>query len=246
MRWVLDGLGLARSVLFTLPLIYLITLALSLVWFVILPFDRGGELQHRLCRFWARSLLRVSLVRVQVRGAENLEPGRHYVYVANHQSYADIPVLFGYLPATFRIMAKASLFYIPIIGWYLRWNGHLPVTWKNPVADARRLLQAIKYIREERSVVVFPEGGRSLSGQLGEFKTGIFLAAIKGAAPVVPVTIVGSRHLLARRSWHIRPGRIELIIEPPVRTEGLGRDQLNLLVEQVRRPMERNLRGDSQ
>lgn len=246
MRQVLEGLGLLRSLLFTLPLIYVITIALSVVWLILVPFDRSGERQHRLCRFWARLLLLVSLVRVRVRGAENLEPGGRYVYVANHQSYADIPVLFGYLPVRFRIMAKASLFYLPIVGWYLRWNGHLPVTWKNPVADARRLLQAVKYIRQGYPVVVFPEGGRSVSGSLEEFKTGIFLAALKVGAPVVPVTIVGSRPVLARGSWHVRPGRIELMIDPPVRTEGLGRDQLDSLVAQVRERMEHNLKGESQ
>lgn len=243
MRWLLEPLGFLRTLLFTLPVIYLGTLVLGLVWVLVLPFDSTGRRLHVLARLWSQLTLAASLVRVRRQGLENLAPGQAYVFVANHQSYMDIPLLFACLPAPFRIMAKASLFSIPIIGWHLRRTGNLPISFNNPRADARRLLEAVRYIREGHSLLVFPEGQRSISGEVEEFKTGIFLAAVKVGAPIIPVTIRGTRHVLPRNSWTVRPGRVELIFDPPVATAGLGRADVGGLVARVRQRIEENFRG---
>lgn len=243
MRRLLDTLGLLRSLLFTIPLIYVCTIVFGLVSLLVSPFDHGGRRQHLVARAWARVILGICLARVEVRGLENLEPGKHYVYISNHHSYVDIPIMFAHLPIEFRIMAKATLFPIPFLGWHLQRTGHLPIGRKNVYADARRLLQAVNYIREGVSVVVFPEGGRSVSGELEEFKTGVFLAAIKVGAPIIPVTIRGSRAVLSPRSWQIRPGRVELIFDSAVETAGLGKEQLDALVARVRERIEQNYRG---
>ena len=243
MRWLLDWVGFLRTLLFTIPLIYLYTVVLGLVWALVLPFDPTGRRLHSLARLWSRLILATSLVRVRRRGLENLVPGQHYVYVANHQSYMDIPILFAYLPVPFRIMAKASLFSIPIVGWHLRRTGNLPISFTNVRADARRLLEAVRYIREGHSIVVFPEGRRSVSGGIEEFKTGIFLAALKAGAPIIPVTIRGTRRVLPRDSWTIRPGHVELIFDSPVVTTGLGKERLDELVARVRQRIEENFLG---
>lgn len=247
MRKVVEGLGFLRTLFFTLPLIYLSTVALGVVAEAIAPFDRQRRWQHQLARLWARVLLVCSLVRVRVRGRERLTAGGRYVYVANHQSYADVPVLLACLPPGVRFMAKASLFAIPFTGWYMRRAGHLPIDIDatNVHANARQLLQAVRAIRQGHSIVVFPEGGRSRSGALEEFKTGIFLAALKAGAPVVPVTVVGTNRVLAMDSWVIHPGRVELVFDQPVATEGMGRAQLDGLVQRVRERMEQNLREAS-
>lgn len=245
MRLLVAALGTVRSLLFTLPLIYLCTIVLGLLAWMLSPLDPGAQCQHALARLWARIILAVSLVRVRVRGREKLEPGRPYVYVANHQSYMDIPILFACLPVGFRILAKASLFPIPFLGWYLRRTGNLPISFgrKGVYAEARQLLQAVRYLRQGQPLVVFPEGGRSVSGQLEEFRTGIFWAAVKAGAPLASLTIVGSRRVLPCGSWHIRPSRVQLIIDGPVSTEGLQRAQLDALVARVRRQIDQNLQG---
>lgn len=247
MRLLLAALGSVRSLLFTLPLIYLLTIVLGLLAWLLSPFDPGARRQHALARLWARIILAISLVRVHVRGREKLEPGRHYVYVANHQSYMDIPILFACLPVGFCILAKASLFPIPFLGWYLRRTGHLPISFgrKGVYAEARQLLQAVRSLRQGRPLVVFPEGGRSASGRPEDFRTGIFWAAVKVGAPVVPLTIAGTSRVLTRGSWHIRPGGVQLIIDSPVSTEGLHKAQLDSLVARVRRRMDENLGGGS-
>jgi 1-acyl-sn-glycerol-3-phosphate acyltransferase len=243
MRPVLEGLGFLRTLLFTLPLLYLATLVLGLAAEAAVPFDRQDQGQHTLARLWARVLLAASLIRVRVRGKENLDWGKHYVFVANHVSYFDVPVLLATLPAGIQFMAKRSLFAIPFTGWYMRRSGHMPIEidGNNVRANARQLLQAVRQIRQGHSIAVFPEGGRSLSGELQEFKAGIFLAALKVGAPVVPVAITGTKAVLRRNSWTIRPGQVELILDPPVETEGMNKTQLGELVAQVRERIEQHL-----
>ena len=248
MQGLLGVLGLLRTLFFTLPLIYLSTLGLGLVNEGFALFNRRGAHQHTVVRWWARGLMAVSLIRLRVRGQENLEPGRHYVYVANHQSYFDIPVLLVSLPPGTRFMAKASLFPFPFLGWYMSRMGFLPIALgaNNARANARQLLQAVRQIRQGHSIVVFPEGGRSMSGELEEFRAGIFLAAVKVGAPVVPLTLKGTRRALAAKSWNIRPGPVELVIDAPVGTEGMTREHLPQLVGRVREAMENNLREASE
>jgi 1-acyl-sn-glycerol-3-phosphate acyltransferase len=248
MPGLLGVLGLVRTLFFTLPLIYLSTLALGLVNEGFALFNRRGAHQHTIVRWWARGLMAVSLIRLRVRGQENLEPERHYVYVANHQSYFDIPVLLVTLPPGTRFMAKASLFPIPFLGWYMSRMGFLPIALgaNNIRANARQLLQAVKQIRQGHSIVVFPEGERTTSGEVEEFRAGIFLAAVKVGAPVVPLTLKGTRRVMAAMSWNIRPGPVELVIDAPVGTEGMTREQLPQLMGRVRDAIENNLREVSE
>lgn len=236
MSGLLGFLGTLRTVLFTLPLFYVITLTMGLVVQAIIPFDRGGRVQDRFARLWARLLLAVSLARVRVVGSERLEGERHYVYVANHSSYFDILALLVGLPVGVRFMAKASLFPIPFVGWYLRRTGHMPIDLREASvqANARQLLRAVGLIRQGRSLIVFPEGGRTATGEMGEFKVGIFLAASRAGIPVVPVAIAGSARVLPHSSWAIRPGTVTLFFSPPMEAAGEGREGLDQFVADVR------------
>jgi 1-acyl-sn-glycerol-3-phosphate acyltransferase len=221
MRRLAEALSYLRTFLVTLPLVYLSTVVFGSVSLVVSLFDATGRGQHACARVWARSLLLFAGVRVVVRGLENIAPGRTYIFAANHQSYMDIPVAFARLPVNFRIMAKASLFHIPFLGWHLRRSGHLLVERDNPLRAARSLLAAASHIRSGTPVFVFPEGGRSPDGHFQEFKAGMFLLAIKAGVPVIPVTLNGTRAVLKMRSWNIRPGRVEMILHAPIPTEGL-------------------------
>jgi 1-acyl-sn-glycerol-3-phosphate acyltransferase len=227
-------LGYLRSLVVTIPLIYVLTI----LWGTISAFaalaDGSGRLQHACARWWARCLLAVCGVRVRVRGAEHLEPGRTYVFSANHQSYLDIPVVFAWLPADFRIMAKASLFHFPFLGWHLRRSGHMPVERNNPARAARSLLAAAGHVRRGTAVFIFPEGGRSPDGRLREFKSGAYLLAIKAETPVVPVTISGTYAALPMHSWLVRPARVELLLHSPIPTTGMTSKSSESLAAQVR------------
>lgn len=232
-KWV-EAISYLRSLVVTIPLVYLATIFWGSLSLLVSLVDSNGRAQHACARWWARTLLVLSRVRVTVRGAENIESGHAYVFAANHQSYIDIPLLFGYLPANFRIMAKSSLFLLPFLGWHLRRSGHLSIARDNPQQAARSLLEAARHVREGTPVFIFPEGGRSLDGRLDKFKAGTFLLAIKAGVPVVPLTVNGTRNVLRVNSWHIRPARVELIIHPPIPTQGMRSSSAEQLSAQVR------------
>lgn len=231
---LLRALSHARSLLITIPLCYLATVVWGTLSLVVSAFDSTGRVQHLCARGWARTLLLLAGARVTVRGAENLEPGRTYIFAANHQSYFDIPVAFGYLPANFRIMAKSSLFHIPFLGWHLRRSGHMPIERANPRRAARSVLEAATHVRAGTSVFVFPEGGRSPDGSMKEFKAGTFLLAIKAQVPVIPVTLNGTRAVLKMNSFHVHPGRVEMILHAPISTEGMHSHSADELCARVR------------
>ena len=240
---LLYGLSWLRSLLFTIPLIFFSTIVMGLVSLAVSPFDPAGRLQHALARLWARQLLLVSLARVRVEGLANLAPGGQYVFIINHSSYLDIPIVFASLPVEFRILAKASLFPLPFLGWHLGRTGHLPVGGRDPHTRGLRVRQAVRFLRQGKSLAVFAEGGRSKSGALGEFKPGIFLAAVKAGVPVVPVTLAGSRALQPLDTWIIRPGRAAFILDAPIPTQGLRCQDLDALIARVRARIEEILRG---
>jgi len=241
MGLLVNAVGYLRSVLVTIPLVYLATVLFGSVSLVVSMFDARGNAQHAVARSWARVLLWLCGVRVAVKGLEHIEPGKTYVFTANHQSYMDIPVAFAHLPANFRIMAKASLFHIPFLGWHLRRSGHLSVARGNPRRAARSLLEAATHIGKGTPVFVFPEGGRTPDGKMHEFKPGVFLLAIKAQAPVAPVTLRGTFEVLPMHSWHIRPARVEMTLHAPIPTTGMHSDAAPALAAQVRALLARDL-----
>ncbi len=228
------AVGYVRSVIVTIPLVYLSTIFWGSLSLLVSATDASGRRQHTCARWWARTLVWASGSRVHVRGLEHIQAERTYVFAGNHQSYMDIPVLFGYLPANFRIMAKSTLFHIPFLGWHLSRSGHMPIARENPRRAARSLLEAASHVRAGTSVFVFPEGGRSLDGRLAEFKAGTFLLAIKAGVPIVPITLNGTRSLLKIKSWYLRPTRLELVLHAPIPTEGLHPGAADSLSVQVK------------
>jgi 1-acyl-sn-glycerol-3-phosphate acyltransferase len=231
---LLDPLGYFRSLAVTIPLVYLSTIFWGSLSLLVSLFDKTGHGQHWCSRWWARTLLFVSRARVRVRGLENVPPESTCIFAANHQSYMDIPVLFGYLPGQFRIMAKSSLFKLPFLGWHLTTSGHMPIERDNPRRAARSLLEAARHIKSGTRVFIFPEGGRTIDGRLAEFKAGTFLLAIKAGVPVIPVTVNGTRGILKINSWHIRPGHVEMILHPPIPTAGMHTDSAEELCAHVK------------
>jgi 1-acyl-sn-glycerol-3-phosphate acyltransferase len=231
---LLSALRTVRSLLVSVPLIYLATIFWGTLSLACSLFDARGHWQHACARGWARTLLFLCRVRVRVRGLEHLPRNAPCVLAANHQSYLDIPVAFGYLPVSFRIMAKASLFHIPFLGWHLRRSGHMPIDRANPRRAARSALAAAAHVRGGVPVFVFPEGGRSRDGRLGEFKAGTFLLAIKAGVPVVPVTLRGTRDALAFDSWVLHPAEVEMILHPPISSQGMRSKDAEALSAQVK------------
>lgn len=201
--------------------------------------DRKGNFGHCCARAWARLILKTTGVVAEVDGLQHIEPHRSYVFASNHQSIYDIPILFATIPAQLRIVAKESLGRIPFLGWHLHRAGHLLVDRRNPgpgiVAKMRRLVSA------EHSLIVFPEGTRSVDGAVGRFKKGSFLVAADAGLPVVPVSVAGSRHVMKKGRLMVCPGRVRLTIHPPVSTMGVARGGVTAFAEHVRAIVRRSV-----
>lgn len=207
-----------RTTFFLVPAVVVYTLVLGIVALTGTLLDPSGRLQHWCGRTWARLILVTARVKVESRGADRLDPKGAYVFVANHQSLFDIPVMFCYLPYQWRIIAKKSLGAIPILGWYLHRAGHILVDRRNP--DRFGILRRWRaLIARGLSLVIFPEGTRSVDGRVGRFKAGSFQLALEAGVPVVPVSVVGTRAVMRKNEFTVRPGLVQVTIHPPVRTD---------------------------
>ena len=210
-----------RTVFFLIPLVAVYTIVLGTISLVSTVFDRSGDLGHWCARTWSSLILRTTGVRVRVQGLEHLDHGRSYVLAVNHQSIYDIPILFASIPLQLRIVAKASLGAIPFLGWHLHRTGHLLVDRKKPGADIVQKMRRL--VSESHSLIVFPEGTRSVDGRVGRFKKGSFLVAVEARLPVVPVSISGSRHVMTKGRLMVCPGDVHLIIHAPIPTADVRR-----------------------
>lgn len=206
-----------RTVLFLIPAITVYTVVLGTLSLASSLVDRRGHVAHWCARTWSWLILATTGVDVAVEGLDRLERGRTYVFVANHQSIYDIPVLFASLPFQLRIIAKDSLGRFPFLGWHLRRTGHLLVNRRKP-DSAAVFAWANALTRKGLSLIVFPEGTRSRDGQVALFKGGSFYPAMQAGLPVVPLSIVGSRHVMRKGELTTRPGHVRLVVHEPIPT----------------------------
>jgi 1-acyl-sn-glycerol-3-phosphate acyltransferase len=218
------------AALVTDPLIILATIVFATVSVVVSLFDATGRRQARIAVAWSRTLLGVSGVKAEVEGLENISPDGVYVFASNHVSYMDTPVVLGNIPVQFRFLAKRGLFMIPFLGTHLQRAGHIPVFRGNARQNLKTLGMAAETVQKRGiSLLIFPEGGRSQDGALGQFSEGAAYIAIKAGVPLVPLTLLGTRAVLPFGSGLPRPGRVRMLVGNPIPTEGLSlkcRDQL--------------------
>ena len=239
---VRNTLSLLRSLTITNPLIYLYTAVMGTFSLLGSVLDASGRWQHSCARIWSRLILKTGRIAVEVEGLENIRPGQAAIFCVNHPSAMDIPILFVHLPVQFRFLAKKVLFHVPFLGWHLKRSGHVPVDREHPQAAMKSFEQAVGKIHAGNSLLLFPEGGRSRDGQLGPFKRGSFLLAVQAAAPIIPITLNGTQAVLPPNSLHVRPGRPEMIIHPPIETRGLTAKDIPQLSDKVRQQIESRYR----
>ena len=197
--------------------------------------DQTGNMAHRVARIWAASILRISGIKVKIKGLKNINPSKSYIYMANHQSNFDIPVLSAYLPVQFRWLAKTELFKIPLFGLAMKRVGYIPIDRSDFRAAIISLKKAAETIRNGTSVVIFPEGTRSLDGQISEFKKGGFIMAIDSQIPIVPVVIHGTRAIMPKEALRIRPNNVLIEVKKPIPTSTFTRRKKDKLMAHVRK-----------
>lgn len=205
-----------RSIL-VLPFIGLATVVYGIAVSLHMIVFRDRNVFFLYARHWARLLLRVAGVRVHLNGVPYINPSERYVYVSNHASLFDIPVLLATIPDNVRIMYKRELERIPLFGWVLRWSPFIAIDRNKSRSAASQIDDTIASMATGSSVIVFPEGTRSLNATLGEFRRGAFVLAARSGRPIVPVVLVGTNAIMPARSYRLRSGSVTCsILEPLV------------------------------
>jgi 1-acyl-sn-glycerol-3-phosphate acyltransferase len=228
MRWL-------RGVLFADPMVILSTILFGSISLLVSFFDTTGRMQMNAARAWARTLLRAGGVKVHVEGLQHIDPEGSYVFVANHLSYMDTPVMLAHISVQFRFLAKRGLFQIPFLGTHLARAGHVPVPREDPRASVKTMHLAAEAIQQKKvSLLIFPEGGRSHDGVLRPFKEGGAYIAIRAGVPLVPAVLIGTRKVLPYGGGIVRSGQVTLRILPPISTEGLTLKDRGKVTAQLR------------
>jgi 1-acyl-sn-glycerol-3-phosphate acyltransferase len=204
-----------RTVFYLIPAITVYTILLGAASIVSSLFDRRGRFAHGCARAWSWLILKTTGVAVTVEGLARLTPGTTYIFVSNHQSHYDTPVVFTSLPYQLRIIAKESLASFPVLGWHLKRGGHLFVDRRDP--DRAGILKRWRaLVSDGLSLIVYAEGTRSADGHVARFKAGSFLLAIQAGLPIVPVAIIGTRAVMPKGRLRTEPGNVTLVIHDPI------------------------------
>lgn len=204
------------------------------------PFDRSRRAAHAQCFWWARSLVALNPYwGIAVSGLENIDKKRTYVLVANHQSLADIIIV--YLTGIqFKWVAKESLFKVPFVGWCLSLARHIKLE-RGDFGSIKKVYRAAaQWLRSGMSVLFFPEGTRSNTGEMKDFQNGAFKLAIKEHVPILPISIKGTGNAIPKGTWLFQTKTPAIItVLPPIESSGFTPAEFAKLRDAARAALEK-------
>ncbi|MCI0449532.1 MAG: 1-acyl-sn-glycerol-3-phosphate acyltransferase [Chlorobi bacterium] len=184
---------------------------------LIFPLDYKHKLSNLLMKVWTNIVLFIYGIKVNVYGAENIDPSKGKIYIANHSSYLDIFVQLAKLPDNVRMIYKREINKVPILGWAMLAVGFIPIDRENIRSAMKSLDRASEKVKKGLSVVIYPEGTRTKDGDVGEFKRGMFYLADKSQADIIPVSMSGTFELMPSGSLKVKPGNVNVVIGKPVK-----------------------------
>jgi 1-acyl-sn-glycerol-3-phosphate acyltransferase len=211
-----------------------ITFFLGIAALAVSLTDRTGNSSHKIAGIWARLILLAAGVGVTVRGRRHIDPERPSIYMSNHQSLFDIPVLLGHLPIQFRWLAKAELFRIPIFGQAMHRVGYISIDRSDRKSAFESLARAADMIRNGVSVLIFPEGTRSRGHTVRPFKKGGFVLAVDSGVPLTPIITLGTHEIMPKGTLKITPGDVTVEVRPPMDAGRYSRKTKDRLLDRVR------------
>jgi 1-acyl-sn-glycerol-3-phosphate acyltransferase len=220
-------------------LLVLVNLVLTLPTFLVLIVCMVFGLPDTFGAFgrWLMKVdCRVLGIDVIASGRERLDPSTPYVFMLNHTSFLDAPLLLTVIDRPLRAVVKRFVFRIPVLGLGMRWMGYVPLDKEGVGEGRKRIARAAALIKEKGySFLIFPEGTRSWQGDLLPFRRGGFFLALETGAPIVPVTIRGAYDLMPRGRKCVRKGTVKIVFHEPVPVTGYGPERMPELTERVRR-----------
>ncbi len=201
--------------------------------------DRGGRVYDIAARLWARAVRLSAGIKVEIKGLEHLDTKQSYIFMSNHQSHLDAVAYAPNLPFRIRFFVKKELINVPIFGQALYMARHVVIDRKNIESAKKSIEKAKQLIKKYKlSVLIFPEGTRSTTGEMGEFKKGGFVLALETGLPIVPLAVRGSFELLPPHTLKIKPGLIRLAVGEPISMSEYTMDTKDALIQRVRHTIE--------
>lgn len=203
---------------------------------ILLSFVHTGRFFEWLLKFICRNIVRAGGVWVTLEGKEHFDPGKQYIVMMNHVNIFDGMLLYGNYPGKARAVEEESHFNWILYGWLIRRLGFIPINRKSGIKAMAALKKAGELIQKRKnfSVAILPEGTRTRTGKLGNFKKGAFLLALEAGLDILPVIQTGAWEIKQKPNWLIRPGKVRLIITEPVSTEGYGKENIEELMKNTR------------
>lgn len=215
-----------------LPILLVVTLSAAVLTILFCPWP-NTEWLHKVQQFWARCFCWLLFIPVEIQGLENIQPGQSYVFVSNHQSSFDIFVIYGWLPVIFKWLMKQELRHIPVVGFACKAAGHIFIDRRNPVAAMESIQQVEKTLVNGISTVIFPEGTRSLNGQVGRFKRGAFQVALDVHLPILPISLTGCYQVMPKGALWVKRHPIRMTVGQPIMPPK-ETDDINGFIETIR------------
>lgn len=213
------------------PILLILTLLTAITTIIGCTLGKGDFWGYYPAQLWSRLFCILSFVRIEVQGRENINSKTSYVFVANHQGAYDIFLIYGYLNHNFKWMMKKSLRNIPFVGKACEAAGHIMVDNSSPHKLKETMEKAENTLKDGMSLVVFPEGARTLDDHIHRFKKGAYQLAVEFNLPVVPLTIDGAYYIMKRGTYTVKPGKIVLTIHKPIYPQEHEGHNLNELME---------------
>ncbi|MEE4353353.1 MAG: lysophospholipid acyltransferase family protein [Desulfatiglans sp.] len=216
------------------------------LWVILLSFfDRSGRKIHFFGAVpWAKIILWVCGIKVRAVGEANIDPLLPRIYMCNHQSYFDILALLAYLPVDFKFIMKQELMKIPLLGFCMKRAGYISISREDPRKAIKGMKEAAEKAREGISILIFPEGTRSVDGRLQDFKKGGFNLALKSGCDIVPVTIKNSYRIVPKGSLRINRGSFEIHFARPIPLGSYSKRNIVELMERVKGVMSGRINGE--
>lgn len=191
-------------------------------------------LLYVLGRFGARAACRIAGIRIELEGLEHVRDHRNLVLMPNHVSNLDAAILFGHIRLPIKAVVKKELLRFPFVHYCLRYAGFIDVDRRDPRQSRSAILRAAASLRAGNCFIIFPEGTRSLNGELGEFKKGGFVVAIEAGSRIAPVAVVGAEKLMPRGRFFIQQGTVRIRVLDPVDAASYSYEDRDRLVAEVR------------
>lgn len=220
-------------------LIFLPILIVNTLFFGVLAVIVSAIVNQRIGSYfggviWSRFNAFITPMFVSVKGKENINPNQSYVVVSNHQSYYDIFLIYGWLGIDIKWIMKKELRKIPGIGFGSEKVGHIFIDRSNSKKALESINEAKRKLVNGTSVVIFPEGTRSMSGDLGAFKRGAFKIAFDLGLPILPITVIGTKDILPADSINLLPGKVQMVIHEPIEIKGIDEKDAEKFIDEVK------------